>query len=160
MDINPTIEALRSSPERFRDAIQSIPAEALRWSDGGWSITAILTHLAFSEVFYGERFRYMVQHNNQPIFIFTSERVPVGGHPNIAADELMRRWQKERAELCRWLTTLLRTDWESVAIHPERQQVTLLDEARSMLAHDDEHLAQVMQVYNAWQARFQSRRSV
>ncbi len=153
------IDSLRASPAEFRREMDRLPTEALRWTDGGWSIAAVLAHLAINEVFMNQRFHHIIEQSEPGLVIFrTDELVPATGSPTSSADEMFQRWQAVRLQVCDWLAHLEAQDWQRAAYHPAQGRVTLRDQVAVHLEHDGEHLAQARAVRGAWEARFQKKR--
>lgn len=156
MDCSAIIDALREFPDKFRQAIQSLPREALVWppAEGSWSIAAVLTHLVINDVLWSQRLRQIVREHEPLVTSFSSEPlIPTGGSPMMGPDAALERWQADRLNFCAWLENLSPADWERAAFHQSYGRTTLQEQAQSFLEHDDEHLEQVVSLREAWNAR-------
>jgi uncharacterized damage-inducible protein DinB len=152
------ITALRSSPAAFRDVIQPAPLSALTWSDGGWSVAAVVMHVAIAELFYRRRFEQIVSEYEPNIAqIRSDELVPPAGNPISSPVEMLERWERVRSELCDWLARLTDSEWGRVGVHPVRGRVTLRSEIELIVAHDREHIEQASCMLRAWEERRQLR---
>ncbi len=156
-----SIATLRTAPANFQQVMEALPAHALMWTDGGWSIAAVITHLAINDVNVSQRLRHIVTEYEPALVIYRSdEMIPVLGNPNTTPAEMFGRWQTNRAQICDWLASLQQEDWSRRATHPERGLTTFCNEVELLIAHDAEHLAQVSAVRQAWEARQQWNLSV
>src|SRR5258705_3202420 len=152
------IAALRSSPAAFREIIEPAPLTGLIWSDGGWSVAAVVMHVAISDLFYRRRFEQIVTEYEPAITQIRSEElVPSTGNPISSPVEMLDRWERVRSELCDWLVQLSDAEWQRGAIHPVRGRVTLLSEIELIIAHDREHVEQAACVLQAWEEKRQLR---
>jgi hypothetical protein len=153
------IDSLRASPAEFRRVMDGLPTEALRWSDGGWSIAAVLAHLAINEVFMNQRFHHIIEQDEPTLVVFrTDQLVPMAGSPTSSADEMFQRWQAVRFQICDWLARLKAQDWQRTAYHPAQGRVTLQSQVEDHREHDGDHLAQARTVRGGWETRFQNKR--
>jgi hypothetical protein len=149
------IESLRFAPGEFRRVLETVPNEALTWSNGEWSICAVMTHLAIGEVYYSQRFHRIVNQNGAVLFRFRAdEMIPVSGPPNTNARDMLERWAAYRAEFVTWLEQQKSEAWDNYGIHPERGSVTLRAELESLYEHDLDHLEQIKRIKQEWEARF------
>ena len=143
------IEALQASPADVRRLLRPLPAEALVWKDGThWSIGQIVTHLASIDVIFGERFRQIVE-QDQPVFTPVDADATLTLGAELETD--LVRWQAERTAICGWLSGLHAGDWNRQATHTTRGRITLRSEVKTIVDHDTEHLAQMMEVRKAWE---------
>jgi hypothetical protein len=153
MTIRALINSLCASPDLFCQAVQMMNPQALRWSGGGWSIAAILAHLAMNEVFISQRLYRIADGDEPQLTIFVSDQmIPVGGHPVYSPADMLDRWQAIRSAMCSRLAGLPAEAWSLTAMHPTRGKTTLQTEVEIHLAHDGEHFLQMSDCYLEWEA--------
>jgi hypothetical protein len=151
---DPILDEVKESPARYRAVIEAMPVDCLCWSNGGWSICAVLTHLAFGEVYYRQRYQRMINEDGVAIFKYAAaEMIPNSGPPNISPLEMLHRWETFRAETVQMLEQSPQSALNNTGVHSERGKVTLRSELEHRLIHDNEHLEQIKAIYHEWEAR-------
>jgi hypothetical protein len=156
VDCSSIIEALRASPDKYRQVTESLPREGLVWSpaEGSWSIAAVLTHIVINDVFWVQRLRQIVREHEPLLSPFTGDPlIPTGGSPTVGPNATLDQWQEDRVKLCTWLESLAPDDWLRAGFHQVYGRTTLQEQAKGLLEHDNDHLEQVESIREAWAAR-------
>jgi len=148
------IETLCDGPANVQQVIEGLPTSGLTWSDGGWSIAGVLTHLAIHDVYFSQRLRHITLEDDPILSLYRfDDMIPVTGNPNTPPAEMFDRWQANRSQLCAWIEGLSAADWSRPATHPERGRTTFGKEVQMLIDHDTEHLAQIDGARRGWEAR-------
>lgn len=144
------IEALRTAPDDFRRVIKPLPSEALTWHPGEeWAIAQTIAHLAYIELFSRQRFRHIV---DASVLLLDLDSVSELS-PETPVSNLLEQWRIVRVESCDWLATLPLATWNRPVDHLIEGKVTLRSAVQRSIKHDMEHLAQITNLRQAWEAR-------
>ena len=149
------IDQYATGAARLRAAVQAAPREALQWrpAEGDFSVHEIAVHCADSETNAAGRIRYVLASKNATISGYDPGEwaVTLGYHPH-PLETALATVAAVRANTVPILRRLADEDWGRAATHSESGRYTAADWLRIYSEHVEEHIAQVGQVLEAWQA--------
>ncbi len=134
------LAALQETPARLREGIADLPEERLDEpiEPGGWTVRRLLGHLCATELPYRARLARIVLEDNPHLAAI--ERLDGGFDPRTPVGFLLETFASLRAETVAFLAGLP----PSARARPARLAglgpITLRQQARALLAHDQEHL--------------------
>jgi DinB superfamily len=143
------IAALRSALADVRRAVTGVPPAALNAPlDDGWSMLDVIGHLAAVDAMMFERYQLMVN-EVEPAVV---GRIPDSAYKGVAItlDAALAQWAAQREALCAWLDGLPPGAFNRRARHNERGSITLRSEVQIVIAHDTEHLNQLIALRQHW----------
>ena len=150
------IEQYASAPERLREALASVPAEAMKWRPerGEFSIHEIVCHCADSETNAYSRVRYLLT-QEKPVIVgydpdvwarqFDYQNHPLGA--TLATVEAVR------GNTVPILRRLPDEAWVKEGSHTESGRYTTADWLRIYSEHLDEHIEQINRTVDAWRSK-------
>ncbi len=153
------IDKYARGPQRVREALARVPAEALQWrpGEGRWSAHEIVVHCADSETNASLRIRYLLA-EKQPLIVgydqeqwarqFDYHKEPL--EPALLATEAAR------GRTVPLLRAMSEADWAKEGRHTESGRYTALDWLRIYAAHLEGHAEQIERNVEAWKARSSS----
>jgi uncharacterized damage-inducible protein DinB len=138
------IEALAATPRDLIRMLRPVDAAAavVRPAPGEWCLADVVAHLGFVEERYLARLRRIVEQYNpyEPYM-----------HPDASAHDLARsltdlfaEFAARRAETIAFLSGLDQRDWGRPLIHETIGPTRLRDQVQGLVAHDNDHLAQIV----------------
>jgi uncharacterized damage-inducible protein DinB len=138
------IEALGATPRDLARMLRRVTPElALRRPDpAGWSIADLLAHLSFCEEHYLARLRRIVEQDAPHEPPFPSD--PGGHPPELPLAELAANFAERRAATIAFLSGLAQADWGRRFVHATLGPSRLRDQVQAIIAHDNEHLTQLV----------------
>ncbi len=150
------IKALAGTPARLRRWLD--PPSAGRWSrrpaPGKRSPAEILVHLAEAEEVFCLSAR-LIATSERPLLPTVGHGVPAGSEGTVASDPLgaLERFASRRRVTCELLSACSAAQLERVGVHPVRKLVSLADLAAIMLAHDTDHVGQILEALDPGRSR-------
>ena len=118
-----------------------------------WTIHEIIVHLADSEANSYARCRRFIAEPGSTVMAYDemawAQRLNYHAQSPEAALELFRQLRHSSYEL---IKTLPETVWANTIVHPENGEMTLDDWLDVYDRHIPDHIAQMQEVYAAWQA--------
>ncbi len=136
----------REAPAVLARLIAGVPEEALgrRPASGGWSVRAILAHLAEDELVTSWRYRQMLEQSGATLPGFDQDEwARLGDYETWRPEEALEMFRLLRDANLRMLARLTPEEWQRFGIHSERGRMTVADLARHMAGHDLNHIEQV-----------------
>lgn len=139
------IARMQSTPQRLRAAVRRMQGDALTASrDGGWSVREIIEHVRASDAIIAPRVYQLLVRDRPPLTGFDERAwAALTARAEVPLDAQLAAFAITRAELCGVLRTLSPADWERAGVHEERGEIAIIDIARWIAGHEDEHVAQV-----------------
>jgi hypothetical protein len=149
-----------AGPQRLREALARVPAEAWQWrpDPGRWSAHEIVVHCADSESNAALRIRYLIA-EREPLIVgydqdewarrFDYHSAPL--EESLAVVELVR------GRTVPLLRRLAEADWAKQGRHTESGRYSAEDWLRIYAAHVEGHAGQIERNLEAWRARSSSR---
>ena len=140
------VQRLAAVPDRIARAVAGWSDERLRTAPaaGEWPASAVLAHLRASDDILAPRLLMMLTRDNPPLPAFDERRwAEVAGYVDLDFAASLAAFTLRRAELVAALRRATADDWLRTGAHELRGTVTLLDVARGLLDHEEEHCAQL-----------------
>jgi hypothetical protein len=153
---NRRIEQYASAPERLREALASVPAEAMKWRPalGEFSVHEIVCHCADSETNAYSRIRYLLT-EEKPVIVgydpdVWAREFDYQSHPLDAALATVEAVRGNTAPILRHLPN---EAWAKEGTHTESGPYTAADWLRIYSEHLEEHIGQINRTLDAWRSR-------
>ena len=140
------IERLAAIPDRIRHATAGESDERLRAAPatGEWPAAAILAHVRAADDIQAPRLLMILARDNPPLAAFDERRwAEVSGYDALDFAGSLAAFALRRAELAAALRGAAPDDWQRTGAHEVRGAVTMLDVARGLVEHEEEHCAQL-----------------
>ncbi len=150
------IEQYASAPERLREALASVPAEAMKWRPalGEFSVHEIVCHCADSETNAYSRIRYLLTAEKPVIVGYDPDKwareFDYASHPLEAAFATVEAVRGNTAPILRRLPD---EAWMKEGSHTESGRYTAADWLRIYSEHLEEHIEQINRTVEAWGSR-------
>jgi len=137
------LEALAETPERLRQLLAGVPHEVncQRPADDRWSVCEIVAHMCAVEPPYRARLARIVLEENPHVAAIG--RITGDYDPATPVVILLDTFVRLRADTVAFLRQLPPDARARPAVHAELGPITLRSQVESLLAHDQEHLAQI-----------------
>ena len=130
--------------------VRSQMPEALRtFRDGGegWTVLEVLCHLRDFEEVFQERARLAVEQEVPALPFPDPDELARERHYNEQSlDVVLAAWQGRRDQLLAYLRARSEADWERLAQHPTRGEMSLFDQLFLIPQHDSLHLEQMTRI--------------
>jgi hypothetical protein len=146
MDETATLVArMQSALQRLRSAVRRLNGDALTATrGGGWSVREIVEHVRASDAIMTPRIYQVLARDRPPLPGFDERAwAALAARAEVPLDAQLAAFAIMRAELCGLLRTLSPAEWARSGVHEERGEVAVIDIARRIASHEDEHVAQV-----------------
>ena len=143
---NDLIERLWEVPSRIAAAFggRSTAQLATAPAAGEWSAAEILAHLRASDDILAYRAYMILVRDNPPLPAFDERRwAEVAAYDEVDFATSLAAFTLRRAELVAALRRARVDDWRRTGAHETRGTITLLDVARGVVEHEEEHCAQL-----------------
>jgi hypothetical protein len=154
------IERYARGPERLREALAQVPAEALQWRPeaGRWSVHEVVVHCADSETNAALRIRYLLAEQEPLIVGYDQEQWArqFDYHAQPLEDALAAT-STARRRTVPLLRSLGEAEWAKAGRHTESGRYSAEDWLRTYAAHLEGHAGQIERNLAAWKARSKSR---
>lgn len=140
------IARLAAIPDRIGRAVAGWSEERLRTSPaaGEWSVADVLVHVRAADDIQSPRLLMILARDNPPLPAFDERRwAEVAGYADLDFAASLAAFALRRAELVAALRRASADDWRRTGVSEVRGTVTLLDAARIVVEHEEEHCAQL-----------------
>ena len=154
------IDQYARGPERVREALATVPAEARTWrpAPGSWSAHEVVVHCADSETNAALRLRYLLAESDPLIVGYDQDawarRFDYHSQP---LEEALAATALARARTVPLLRRMAEEDWAKAGRHTESGPYTPEDWLRIYAAHLEGHARQIERNLEAWKASPSSR---
>jgi hypothetical protein len=152
-ELEELLERFRRGPELLASAATGAAGAELDYIPGpdNWSVRQILCHVADSEIVAAGRFRRIIAEDHPPLMAFDQDawarNLDYQRRRTAQALETFRHIRAENYEL---LKSLPEAAFERTGVHPERGEVTLLQQLRVFAQHPEKHAGQIRRVRAAY----------
>jgi hypothetical protein len=140
---------LASAPDRFAASLSRLEdADSVtRSGSGEWSPVEIVAHVRASGDILESRIFFILARDSPPLIAY-DERVwaEVTHYASLPVMELVQTMKSKRRELVHMLRGITPAGWDRTGVHEVRGPITLMDVARHIANHEDEHIAQIEQM--------------
>ena len=147
------LERLVAVPEQIAKAVAGWDIGQLRalGPADGWSAAEILAHLRASDDIFVPRFYAVLTRDNPPLLDFDERRwAEVASYSEARFAPSLTAFRMRRLELVSTLRRAEPAEWLRIGTHETRGPLTLLELAESLLAHEEEHCAQLRAMPAPW----------
>jgi uncharacterized damage-inducible protein DinB len=145
------VQALASTPVDLSVTLNGLGEQAakLRPSPESWSISDVVSHLAYVEKLFLARLKRVLS-EEQPFLpeITSNETAHQSAHK---LPRLLARFEEARGETISFLQATTDSGWDRTAIHETRGETDFRRLAELLLEHDVEHLNQVAAIWERLQ---------
>jgi hypothetical protein len=154
------IDTYAKGPDRLRQAMAKVPADARQWrpGPGRWSAHEVVVHCADAETNSALRIRYLLAEKEPVIVGYDQEewarRFDYHASP---LEESLAVVALARDRTVPLLRRLGEADWAKEGRHTESGRYTAEDWLRIYAAHVEGHAGQIERNLEAWKARSTSR---
>jgi hypothetical protein len=139
---------LESAPARFGAALARLEDadSVVGGAPEEWSPAQVMAHVRAANDILEPRILQILVRDEPPIAAFDERRwSEVARYDTLPVTELLSVMRARRRELVRALRAISAEDWERAGRHEVKGRVTVLDVARHIADHDDEHIEQIAQ---------------
>lgn len=147
-DIEQMLLALAAGPGRFAALLSRLEdADSLaNTSMGEWSPAEVLAHVRASYDIMAPRLLAILARDNPPLTAYDERRwATVAQYATLPLISSLESMRLQRQELVRALRRASDEDWRRTGTHETLGPMTLLDVAKRIAEHEEEHLAQLEQ---------------
>lgn len=140
------VARLAALPGRISRAVAGWSNERLRAvpAAGEWSVADVLAHVRAADDIQSPRLLMILARDNPPLPAFDERRwAEVAGYADLDFAASLAAFTLRRAELVAALRRAAAEDWRRTGASEARGTVTLLDAARIVVEHEEEHCAQL-----------------
>jgi len=137
------IESLQATPRDLARMLRRVDDAAARRRLGGdWCLADVVAHLGSIEALYLARLRRVVAQDNP----FEPYLPPDAGAHDLSRPlaDLAAEFATRRAETVAFLAGLDQRDWGRPLVHETIGPTRLRDQVQALVAHDNDHLAQLV----------------
>ncbi|MDH3428352.1 MAG: DinB family protein [Gemmatimonadota bacterium] len=143
------VDVLDHTAEALRDMVRGVSPGVLGRPEaaGRWSTTAVIAHLADSELVWSNRLRFVLA-EDRPQFIGYDQDLWADrlGYSERDANEELNLFEAVRASNLALIARASETDLLRVGVHPERGEESVEHMLRLYAGHDLVHLAQARRI--------------
>ncbi len=147
------LERLRGTPARISALVSDIPAELYtRKPDKGWTIQQHIGHLASVEELFDNRLTQFIDGAEELIAAdMTNQKTEAMNYNQMSMDEVLTLFRTVRGTFVKRLEEVEATIVERSAFHPRlKKPMRLIDLVFFTAEHDDNHLADIVELWNGW----------
>lgn len=150
------IESYGAAYTKLLAALPQFPRKMWQYraAPDGWTIHEIIVHIADSEANSYVRCRRFIAEPGSTVMAYDemawAQRLTYHAQSTEVALELFKHLRAASYEL---IKTLPETVWANTIVHPENGVMTMDDWLDIYDRHVPDHIAQMQEVYAAWQAR-------
>jgi hypothetical protein len=138
------IALLASMPDKITQMLADVDESVARHcpSPEEWCIIGVVVHLSDVEFRYRARLERIVAEDNPRVPAIWPRSVP---DPLPLLREALADFHNERVKTVTFLSALTPQAWDRPAYHTTLGTTTLRRQVRSLIAHDEDHLNQIVQ---------------
>ena len=147
------IDQYGAGPDRLRQALAKVPAEAMRWrpAPGEWSVHEIVVHCGDSETTSASRIRYVLAEERPVIAGYDQEAWAVRlDYHHLPIEPALAATGAVRANTAALLRTLPDEAWERAGTHSETGSYSAEEWLRIYAVHLHDHADQIEANLAAW----------
>lgn len=151
-EIEHLLARLASAPGRFAALLVRLEdADSITGTlPQEWSPQEILAHVRASNDILEPRLLQVLVRDEPPLAAYDERRwAEVARYSTARISDSLEAMRLRRRELVRALQSMSPGDWQRAGVHETRGRMTLLELARYVADHDDEHIAQLERVIGA-----------
>lgn len=144
------LERLVGIPEQIAAVVAGWDFQQLRTAPpGGWSAAEILAHIRAADDILSPRL-YAILARDNPTLIELDERrwAEVAGYADARFAPSLTTFRLRRQELVSTLGRIAPGDWGRIGTHERHGPITLQAAAEHLVAHEEEHCAQLRAMAN------------
>ncbi len=148
------IESYGNAFPMLMEALNEFPREMWHYRPAAdrWTIHEIVVHIADSEANSYVRCRRFIAEPGQTVMAYDERAWATDLHyHDQSADEALELFKWLRLESYHLIKMLPESTWSNMVYHPENGTMTLDDWLAVYERHVPDHLAQMREVYQAWQ---------
>src|SRR5579875_1198004 len=150
-DVSDLIDRLEASVRRLTWAMMDLDEDELTEApeEGEWSPIEILAHVKACDDIMTGRIATILTHPQPAPLANFDERAwaEIAGYTEAPVDQTLMALQRHRGEMVWQLRRLPADAWERAAQHETRGMLTLYDLVRTFLEHEEEHIAQLEDLF-------------
>lgn len=155
-EIEDVLKRLAAAPGRFIALLSKLEdADSVAGSgEGEWSPAEVVAHLRAANDIIEPRMFFILVRDNPPLLGYEEDRwLRVARYTSIPPLELLETMRARRAELVHALRGIAPEDWDRTGTHEMRGPISVMDIARQVADHEDEHLAQIERAMGIYSGR-------
>ena len=146
------LERLVGIPEQIAAVVGGWDAMQLRAAPaGGWSAAQLLAHIRASDDILSPRLYAILTRDNPPLTAYDERRwADIAGYADARFAPSLTTFRLRRQELVSTLSRIAPSDWGRIGTHEEHGPITLQAVAEHLVAHEEEHCAQLRVLPSPW----------
>jgi hypothetical protein len=149
-EIEQILSRLASAPARYAAALSrledadSVAGGSERATPGDWSPPEVFAHVRAAQDILEPRIFYTLVNETPPLLAYDERRwAEIARYATLPVIESLEMMRLRRNELVRALRGIAPEDWERSGTHEVRGPMTVMEIARYIADHEDEHVAQI-----------------
>jgi hypothetical protein len=145
-EIEGVLNRLASAPGKFAALLSSLEdADSVDNSnEPEWSPARVFAHLRAANAILEPRILFVLVRDNPPLVGYDDTKwLEVARYASLPVTESLESMRLHRAELINALRGIPLEDWERTGTHEVRGPMSVLEIARQIAEHEDDHLAQI-----------------
>ncbi len=145
-DIEQVIKRLAAAPGRFAELLSRLEdADSVTAAvEGEWSPAQVMAHLrAANDILEPRMYQILVREATPLIGFDEHQWQQVARYSSLPVTDLLHTMMLKRKELVHALRGLSMEDWDRTGTHEVRGPISVLEIARQVADHEDEHIAQI-----------------
>ena len=155
-EVQSILSTLASAPGRFAALLSRLEdADSVEsGSDGEWSAAQVFSHLRAANAILEPRIYFVLVRDNPPLVGYDDTRwMQVARYGSLPITDSLESFRLHRAELINMLRGIELEEWERTGTHEVRGPMTVLEIARQIIDHEEEHLVQIERSIGAGRGR-------
>lgn len=142
---------IESGPQTLRRLLERIPQS--RWDErlypDRFTPREVAAHLADWEPIFQTRMKLALESPGATVQVFDEGQMAIdNGYVHQSAPERLMLYAQKRAETAAWLRKLSSEEWTRTAMHPEKGEQSIEDQANLLNCHDLYHIEQLTEYLN------------
>lgn len=145
-EVDAVLSKLAAAPGKFAALLSSLEdADSVENSnEAEWSPTRVFAHLRAANAILEPRLFFVLVRDNPPLVGYDDARwLEVARYDSLPVTESLESMRLHRGELVHALRGIVLEDWDRTGTHEVRGPMTVLEIARQITEHEDDHLAQI-----------------
>jgi DinB superfamily len=155
-EIEEIIQRLAAAPARFAALLSKLEdADATtRPQVSEWSPAEVVAHARAANDILEPRIFYVLVRDNTPLIGYEDEKwLEVARYRSVPVTDLLQTMRLKRQELVHALQAVSAEDWDRTGTHEVRGPMSVLDIARQIADHEEDHLSQIERAIGKYRDR-------
>jgi hypothetical protein len=155
-EIDDVLRRLAAAPARFIGLLSRLEdADSVApGPEGEWTPAEVVAHVRAANDIIEPRMFFILVRDNPPLLGYEEDRwLQLARYRSMPPLELLETMRAKRAELVYALRAIPAEDWDRTGTHEVRGPISVMDIARQVADHEDEHLDQIERAMGIYSGR-------